>query len=76
MAIEAEEEIAAPISELDALARVTANIQENLGCEDVKLSVTDLIRLLGLRRELAQPQSKRLRVGWVDGCQQTSANEE
>jgi hypothetical protein len=57
-----------PLEEID---RVTARVMERLADEDVHLSIADLMRLLELRRELAQSQPGRITVRWVDECQQS-----
>jgi hypothetical protein len=57
-----------PLEEID---KITARIVERLTEEDVPLSIADLMRLLELRRELAQSQPVRLKVRWIDEWQQT-----
>ena len=57
-----------PVEEID---KITARILERLSEEDVPLSVTDLTRLLELRRELAQSHPARLKVRWIGEWQQT-----
>jgi hypothetical protein len=62
----------APLNGIEVLARISQAIQETLNDEDVKPSVADLIRLLGLRRELAQLQTGTVKVGWVE-CRRNPA---
>ena len=56
-----------PVEEID---KITARIVERLAEDDVPLSIADLMRLLELRRELAQSQPVRLKVRWIDEWQQ------
>jgi hypothetical protein len=55
--------------------KVIESIRECLGSAEAVPSITELIRLFELRREVAQPQSGPMTVRWVDECQ-TSGNEE
>jgi hypothetical protein len=58
-----------------AVDAAISNIQDRLGNEDMKGSVTDLVRLLQLRKELNDTQSQKVSVGWVDEWQPTPAND-
>lgn len=51
-------------------------IQRGLSDDSTKLSVADLMRLLELRRELAQSQPGRMTVRWIAECQPIPACEE
>ena len=59
-----------PVDPLEEIDKITARIVERLAEEDVPLSIADLMRLLELRRELAQSQPVRLKVRWIDEWQQ------
>ena len=67
---------AEPGGEWEEVEKIIGNIQAGLTGDSAKPSVTDLARLLELRRELARPQTERLRVRWIDECQPTPACEE
>jgi hypothetical protein len=54
------------------VARISEAIQENLNDDEAKPSVADLMRLLGLRRELAQFRTGTVKAGWIE-CRQTPA---
>ncbi|HEX4133640.1 MAG TPA: hypothetical protein VHY84_03385 [Bryobacteraceae bacterium] len=56
--------------------RILEYVQESLSDDRVMPSLTDLVRLFGLRRELAQSQPGSLTAGWIDGCQPTTYGEE
>lgn len=56
---------------VEVIDKITDRILERLADEDVPLSVADLMRLLELRRELAQSQPGSLSVGWIDTCRLT-----
>ena len=56
---------------VEVIDKITERILERLADEDVPLSVADLMRLLELRRELAQSQPGSLSVGWIDTCRLT-----
>jgi len=49
--------------------KIIESIQKSLAGDSTKLSVADLMRLLELRRELAQSQPGRMTVRWIDECQ-------
>jgi hypothetical protein len=59
------------VEQVEEIDKITEWILERLADEDVSLSIADLMRLLELRRELAQSQPGRLTLGWIDECQQT-----
>jgi hypothetical protein len=58
-----------------AVETVIESIRKCLGSAEAAPSITELIRLFELRREVAQPVSGPMTVRWVDECQ-TSGNEE
>lgn len=74
--VEPEGQEAAPADAMAAIDKIIERVQESLFREDVKPSVADLMRLLELRRELAQLQPGPVTVRWIDECQQTPACEE
>jgi hypothetical protein len=60
----------------EAIDRAIESIQEKLATEDLKPSVTDLVRLLQLRRDLSEEQPKQVTVRWIEGCSEIPASEE
>jgi hypothetical protein len=60
---------------VEALDKAIQKIQRRLCDDEVKGSVTDLVRMLQLRNELTEAQPKQLTVRWVDECQTTTSNE-
>ena len=46
-------------------------IRAGLRSEDLKGSLSDLVRLLQLRQELTSVQPRQVTVRWVDECQTT-----
>ncbi|HEY3825819.1 MAG TPA: hypothetical protein VGL82_14745 [Bryobacteraceae bacterium] len=67
---------AAPGDEIAEVERIIECIQESLSDDSVMPSLADLVRLFGLRRELAQSQPGSLKAGWIDGCQPAAYGEE
>jgi hypothetical protein len=59
----------------EAVDAAISKIQGKLGSEDMKGSVSDLVRLLQLRKELNDAQPSKVTVGWVDEWQPTFAND-
>ena len=47
---------------------------EDLKNKDKKLSVSDAIRLLELRKQLASEQVREVKVSWVESSKSPSAN--
>ena len=64
---------AEPGDELAEVDRIIESIQERLSDDSAKPSVAELVRLLELRRELAQSQTGQVTVRWIDECQPTPA---
>ena len=52
------------------------NVRKGLRSQDIKGSLSDLVRLLQLRQELAVQQPRQVTVRWVDECQTTPSTEE
>lgn len=67
---------ARPVEGFAELDEIFERIQESLCADNTKPSLTDLIHLLELRRELAQPQTMPVTVRWIDEWQQTPDYEE
>ena len=59
------------IDENDEIQKIMELILDRLADDDLQLSVADLMRLLELRRELAQSKPGSVTVGWIDACQLT-----
>jgi hypothetical protein len=57
--------------ELAEVEEMMQRIREGLGDEDVSPSVADLLRLMELRRDLAQSGPRPVTVRWIDECQPT-----
>jgi hypothetical protein len=55
-----------------AIAAILTRLSENEG----KGSVADLARMLQLRGELTETQTKEVTVRWVDECQTSNSNDE
>jgi hypothetical protein len=52
------------------------SIRKGLRSQDLKGSLSDLVRLLQLRQELTVEQPRQVTVRWVDECQTKSSIEE
>ncbi len=50
------------------IEEIIRRVQKNLARGSGKPSMTDLLRLLELRRELAKPQTEPLTIRWIDEC--------
>jgi hypothetical protein len=74
--MEPEEEEATVPSALAAVDKMIERVQESLCEETVKPTFSDLMRLLELRRELAQAQPRPITVRWVDECPKTETGGE
>jgi hypothetical protein len=59
-----------------ALDKAIAAILTRLSESEGKGSVADLARMLHLRGELTETQTKEVTVRWVDECQTSNSNEE
>lgn len=73
--MEPEGQGTAPADALVSVDKIIERMQESLCADDVKPSISDLMRLLELRRELAQTQPRPITVRWVDEWQQTPGEE-
>jgi hypothetical protein len=58
--------------ELTEVEKMMERTQEGLSDEDVIPSVADLLRLMEIRRELAQSKRGPMTVRWIDECRQNS----
>ena len=63
------------IEGLVSVEEVISRVQENLLDDVAKPSMTDLVRLMEIRRDLAQVQGGPLSVGWVDECPTNTSEE-
>ncbi len=78
---EREKEGAEPFEErlsevANAIDEAIENIRGKLAGEDLKPSVSDLVRLIQLRKELTDEAPKQVTVRWVEEWNNSPANEE
>jgi len=52
------------------------SIEKKLGTEDVKHTLTDLVRLLQIEKELEADEPREVRVQWVESSQTASTGTE
>jgi hypothetical protein len=61
---------------LEDVDSAIGSIRGKLSSNDLKGSLSDLVHLLQLRRELTDMQPRQVTVRWIDECQTKPANEE
>jgi hypothetical protein len=71
--LEREGEASRPMA--DAVNTAIGVLQEKILARDVKGSVTDLVRLLQLRKELEDMRPTSTSARWVDECENISNDE-
>jgi hypothetical protein len=52
------------------------NIREKLTTDDLRASISDLVRLIQLRKELNDEAPKQVTVRWIEEWKNSPANEE
>jgi len=70
--MEEREALKHPGDDRAAVVQVIEKMRERLFGEEANPSVTDLVRLLEFRRELAEAQPGPVAARWIDECPQTS----
>jgi signal recognition particle GTPase len=62
-------------SQKELVEGMIEKLEKKLTSEDVKPSVSDLIRLLQLDKELEDEQPREIKVSWVEPCEEGDASE-
>jgi hypothetical protein len=60
----------------NAIDDAIENIREKLTTDDLRASISDLVRLIQLRKELTDDAPKQVTVRWIEEWKNSSANEE
>lgn len=60
----------------EAIDGAIENIRGKLTADDLKASVSDLVRLIQLRKELIEDAPKQVTVRWIEEWNNSPANEE
>jgi hypothetical protein len=60
----------------NAIDDAIENIREKLTTDDLRASISDLVRLIQLRKELTDDAPKQVTVRWIEEWKNSPANEE